>query len=336
MPIQNAVAKKADRLDKVIAGLFAEISRSAAQRYIEQGRVQVNGVAREASYRVNRGDAVQVDVPDAAPEVPQPEAIPLTVLYEDDDVIAINKPAGMVVHPAAGNATGTLVNALLAYSSDIAEVGDEQRPGIVHRLDKETSGILLAAKTAAAYRDLQAQFKTRTIQKIYLALCVGRVEPSRGLIKKPIARDPSHRQRMAVVAGGREATTDYVVQDYFETGESDRGSGEGGDEVDAHSPFLTPLMIPSNAVYSLLRIHPETGRTHQIRVHLASMGFPIVGDELYGATRRDALSRALAPRHMLHASELRFEQPSSRKAIKLYAAIPEDMTRVIAELGSEK
>ena len=326
MPIQTAIANTSDRLDKVIAGLFAEITRSAAQRYIEQGRVQVNGTAREARHKVGRGDVVTVDVPDAGPALPQPEAIPLVVLYEDDDVIAINKPAGMVVHPAAGNATGTLVNALLGYSAEIADVGDEQRPGIVHRLDKETSGVLLAAKTDAAYRNLQAQFKTRTIQKNYLALCVGRVEPERGLIKKPIARDPSHRQRMAVVAGGREAVTEYAVQEHFTSGEGGKRKGESEVEDPSHSSF--PL--PPTFAYSLLRIHPETGRTHQIRVHLASMGFPVVGDELYGATRHDALSRMLAPRHMLHASELKFEQPSSRKAIKLYASIPEDMARVIA------
>ena len=328
MPIQTAIASKSDRLDKIVAGLFAEITRSAAQRYIEQGRVLVNGAAHDARHRVSHGDVVTVDVPDAGPAVPQPEAIPLTVLYEDDDVIAINKSAGMVVHPAAGNATGTLVNALLAYSADIADVGDAQRPGIVHRLDKETSGVLLAAKTDAAYRNLQAQFKTRTIQKYYLALCVGRVEPERGIIKKTIGRDPSNRQRMAVVTGGREAVTEYAVQEYFTSGEGGRGNGEG----DAAPSSLSPFPIPPSSVYSLLRIHPETGRTHQIRVHLASMGFPVVGDELYGATRRDALSRILAPRHMLHASELKFEQPSSRKAIKLYASIPEDMARVIATL----
>jgi 23S rRNA pseudouridine1911/1915/1917 synthase len=315
MPTQTATTTKSDRLDKVVAALFAEISRSAAQRLIEQQRVQLNGAPRDASYRVNRGDAISVQMPEAEPALPQPEAIALNVLYEDEDVIAINKAAGMVVHPAAGNKSGTLVNAMLAYSPNISDVGDDHRPGIVHRLDKETSGILLVAKTDAAYKALQAQFKARTIKKTYVALCVGRVEPDRGLINKPIARDPSNRQRMAVVSGGREAVTEYAVQEVFKVAGS-------------HQPAnLQP------ATYSFVRIHPQTGRTHQIRVHFASIGFPLAGDALYGATRNDALSKTLTPRHMLHASELSFEQPSSRKAIKLYAPIPEDMSRVIAKLG---
>ena len=301
---QIATATKSDRLDKVVAALFTQISRSAAQRLIEQQRVQVNGFARDASFRVNRGDEISVQMPEPVAELPQPEAITLNVLYEDDDVIAINKAAGMVVHPAAGNHSGTLVNAMLAYSPTISEVGDDHRPGIVHRLDKETSGVLLVAKTDAAYKALQAQFKTRTIKKTYLALCVGRIEPPRGLINKPIARDPSNRQRMAVISGGREALTEYSAQEVWTS-------------------------------YSFVRIQPQTGRTHQIRVHFASIGFPLVGDALYGATRRDPLSKTLAPRHMLHASELSFEQPSSRKAINLYAPIPEDMSRVIAELGGD-
>jgi 23S rRNA pseudouridine1911/1915/1917 synthase len=298
----TATATKSDRLDKTVAALFPQISRSAAQRLIDQRRVQVNSHPRDASFRVNRGDLISIQLPEATSAAPQPEAIQLNVLYEDDDVIAINKSAGMVVHPAAGNPSGTLVNAMLAHAPDLLGVGDEHRPGIVHRLDKETSGILLVAKTDVAYKALQDQFKARTIKKTYLALCVGNVQPDRGRINKPIARDPSHRQRMAVVAGGREAVTDYAVQEVFGN-------------------------------YSLLRLHPQTGRTHQIRVHLASIGFPLVGDGLYGATKRDALSKRLTPRHMLHASELSFEQPSSRKAIKLYAPIPEDMSSVIAELA---
>ncbi len=329
MPTQTAPATKSDRLDKVVASLFASISRSAAQRLIEQQRVQVNGAPRDASYRVNRGDAISVQMPDAEPALPQPEAIQLNVLYEDDDVIAINKPAGMVVHPAAGNRSGTLVNAMLAYSPTISDVGDDARPGIVHRLDKETSGVLLVAKTDAAYRALQAQFKARTIKKTYVALCVGRVEPDRGLINKPIARDPSNRQRMAVVSGGREALTEYAVQEVFKV---------TGNRLQVAGSQQPANLQPANlqpATYSFVRIYPQTGRTHQIRVHFASIGFPLVGDALYGATRNNALSKTLTPRHMLHASELSFEQPSSRKAIKLYAPIPEDMARVIAELGGD-
>lgn len=165
MTNQTATTTKSDRLDKSVAALFAEISRSAAQRLIDEERVQVNGAPRDASFRVNRGDLISVQLPDAEPALPQPESIALNVLYEDEDVIAINKPAGIVVHPAAGNRSGTIVNAMLAYSPHLSDVGDEHRPGIVHRLDKETSGVLLVAKTDTAYKALQAQFKARAIKK---------------------------------------------------------------------------------------------------------------------------------------------------------------------------
>jgi len=314
---RNATAQKSDRLDKSLAVLFPELSRSAAQRLIDQQMVTVNGEWKAASTRIQRGDALRVQWPEEAPELPQPEKIKIDVLYEDDDVIAINKRAGMVVHPAAGNSGGTVVNAMLAYAPDISDVGDEKRPGIVHRLDKETSGVMLVAKTNAAYQALQAQFKARTIKKTYLALCVGRVQPIHGRINKPIARDPSDRQRMAIVQGGREAMTEYWVSETF--------------EVQADLEIMG-ASVGKGSVYSLLRILPATGRTHQIRVHLASIGFPVVGDGVYGATRRDALSKAITPRHLLHASELHFELPSSGHPLRLYAPLPADMQEVIAGL----
>jgi 23S rRNA pseudouridine1911/1915/1917 synthase len=301
MPLHRLTARKAGRLDKTVAALLPALSRSAAQKLIHAGAVRVNGVARDASHAVAAGDAIEADVPDAVASTPQPEALPLPILYEDADVIAVDKPAGLVVHPGAGNNSGTLVNAVLSHAPQVADVGDEHRPGIVHRLDKETSGVLLVAKTDAAYRALQEQFRLRQTTKTYLALCIGDVQPGRGTIDKPIARDPAHRQRMAVVAGGREAVSEFVV---------------------------TERVRIDGRAYSLLRVLPQTGRTHQIRVHLASIGFPIVGDLLYGA-KRDPLSQQIAPRHLLHASELRFRLPSSGTEKALYAPLPADFRAVM-------
>lgn len=309
---RTLVVEKANRLDKALVTLLPELSRSAAQKIIDQGRVRVNGVQRDASHRVLPRDTVVVSLPDAVPTEPQPQSIALEVLYEDSDVIAINKAAGMVVHPAIGNAQGTVVNAVLAHAPDVAGVGDADRPGIVHRLDKETSGVLLIAKTDAAHRALQLQFKQRAIKKTYLALCVGALEPARATIRKPIARDPGNRKRMAVVANGRDAVTSYIVTEMFEK------------RIDQ-----------STARYSLVRAHPLTGRTHQLRVHFASVGAPVVGDVLYGA-RKDPLTRLLTPRQLLHASEIVFNAPSDGQPIKLHAPMPEDMRRVmdnLAEVG---
>lgn len=294
----HLVVRKANRLDKSIAVLLPDASRSAAQRWIDSGAVRVNGALRNsANDSVAPGDVIDIEAPDAAPAAPHAEALPLAVLYKDADVVAIDKAAGMVVHPGAGNAAGTLVNAMLAHAPEIAKVGDETRPGIVHRLDKETSGVLLVAKTDAAFRALQEQFKRREIRKTYLAVCIGEVQPLRGAIDKPIARDPSNRQRMAVLSGGREAVTEFVA---------------------------TERIAIEGRAYTLVRAHPHTGRTHQLRVHLASIGFPIVGDLLYGAGR-DPLSKRIAPRHLLHASEIRFRLPSTGAEMALYAPLPEDM-----------
>ena len=299
---QHLVVRKANRLDKCIAALLPDASRSAAQRWIDAGAVRVNGVLRNtASDTVAPGDVIDIEAPDATPAAPQAEALPLAVLYEDADVVAIDKAAGMVVHPGAGNAAGTLVNAMLAHAPEVAEVGDETRPGIVHRLDKETSGVLLVAKTDAAYRALQEQFQRREIRKTYLAVCIGEVQPLRGVIDRPIARDPSNRQRMAVLSGGREAVTEFVA---------------------------TERITIDGRAYTLVRAHPHTGRTHQLRVHLASIGFPIVGDLLYGAGR-DPLSKRIAPRHLLHASEIRFRLPATGAEMALYAPLPDDMRQVL-------
>lgn len=311
MDTRTVIVKKANRLDKALAALLPELSRSAAQRLIDGGRVQVNGALRDASHRVRPNDALIVQMPEAMPATPQPEAIALDVLYEDADVIAINKPAGMVAHPGAGNANGTVVNAVLAYAPEVAGVGSDERPGIVHRLDKETSGVLLIAKHDAALRALQAQFKTRAIKKSYVMVCVGEVTPARGLIRKPIARDPGNRKRMAVVATGRDAITQYAVREVFTVNDGNTARR-----------------------YSYVKANLLTGRTHQLRVHFASLGFPIAGDAVYGA-RKDPLTRQLAPRQLLHSSELIFTSPSTGEEIKLHAPLPEDFRRALDELAGD-
>lgn len=309
MDTRTVIVKKANRLDKALTALLPELSRSAAQKLIDQGRVNVNGAPRDASHRVKPNDAIEVRMPEATPASPQPEAIALDILYEDGDVIAINKPAGMVAHPGAGNAQGTVVNAVLSYAPEIAGVGSHERPGMVHRLDKETSGVLLIAKHDAALRALQAQFKTRAIRKTYVMLCVGDVKPALGLIRKPIARDPGNRKRMAVVSTGRDAVTQYAVREVF-------------------------TVKDGNAIrhYSYVKANLLTGRTHQLRVHFASIGFPIVGDAVYGA-RKDPLTKQLSPRQLLHAGELSFTSPATGAEVKLHAPLPEDIRRVINELA---
>lgn len=301
MPEHRLSVKRANRLDKAISTLLPSISRSAAQRLIDAGLVRVNGALKDAAYFVSPGDVINVAEPEPVAATPQPEALPIDVIYEDADLVVVNKAAGWVVHPGAGNAAGTLVNAMLAHAPEIAAVGDETRPGIVHRLDKETSGVLMIAKTEAAYRMLQAQFKARQIQKTYLAVCIGTVLPLRGTINKPIARDPGNRQRMAVLAGGREAVTEFAVTEHIRI---------------------------AGRPYSFVRLSPRTGRTHQLRVHMTSIGFPIVGDLLYGA-KRDPFSVSIAPRHLLHASELRVALPATGEPQRFYAPMPDDMRAIL-------
>jgi 23S rRNA pseudouridine1911/1915/1917 synthase len=226
-----------------------------------------------------------------------PEPVVLDILYEDEDLLVVDKPAGMVVHPAAGHEAGTLVNALLgAYPT--LEAGDEGRPGIVHRLDRDTSGLIVVAKTTRALEHLRGQFKGRQVHKTYLALVHGHPPTAEGVIEAPVGRDPHHRQRMAVLPGGRPARTVF------------RRLAELGD-------------------YSLLSLQPETGRTHQIRVHLAWLGVPVVGDRIYGR-RRDDLG---APRQLLHAWRLSFERPGGRGTVDLAAPLPADIQDVLSRLG---
>jgi 23S rRNA pseudouridine1911/1915/1917 synthase len=298
------VEQGGERLDRWLAAALPDYSRTEIQRWIKEGHVIVDGALPKVSYRVRPGDEITIQIPPPLPAVAQPESIPLDILYEDDHLLVINKPAGMVVHPAPGRVhrTGTLVNAVLAHVPNLA-VGGEQRPGIVHRLDKDTSGVILVAKNDAALRDLQAQFKARTVEKVYLALVEGELPTAHGRIEAPIGRDPRHRQRMAVVTEqkGRPAVTDFRVRERF----SD---------------------------YTLIEAHPRTGRTHQIRIHLASIGHPVVGDPLYGRKH----SRLHCPRQFLHALKIGVRLPGSGMWAEFTAPLPADLEEVLERLRQER
>lgn len=292
-----------ERLDKWLAVQLPDRSRAEIQRWIEAGLVTRAGRQLKASYRLADGDAVDVLIPPAENYDAEPEDIPLDALYEDDDVLVINKPAGMVVHPAAGNWHGTLVNAVLFHAPNLEGVGGAHRPGIVHRLDKDTSGVILVAKNDAAHRKLQAQFKNREVEKMYLALVYGGLEPGRGEINAAVGRDPRDRKRMGVVAAsrGRPATTRYET-------------------VSVHRIPTTGERL------TLLACRPLTGRTHQIRVHLAHIHHPIVGDEVYGPRRKLPFA---CPRQFLHAERLRFRLPSTGDIVEFSAPLPADLQAVL-------
>jgi 23S rRNA pseudouridine1911/1915/1917 synthase len=304
------------RLDRWLAGQLPENSRSEIQRWIKEGAVSVNGLPARAAQRLGPGDAIAVRVQHAAPakEI-QPESLPLAVLYEDADVLVVDKPAGMVVHPAPGHESGTLVNAVLHLCPNLPGVGGERRPGIVHRLDKDTSGVMIVAKHDQALRFLQAQFKARQVHKEYLALVEGKLSPFNGTIVAPIGRHPVDRKRQAVLLegatkGARSAITDYQVEAVYTVPiANDQGRGS----------------------FSLVRAHPVTGRTHQIRVHLAWRGHPIVGDPLYGLRR----PRLRIPRLFLHAAQLTLCLPSSSERRTFAAPLPADLQTVLDDLTAD-
>ncbi len=276
------------RLDHLLQARLARFSRSRLQEWMRAGRVLVNGTAQKPSYSVRAGDVVDVEPADLSPLDASPEAIPLSVLYEDDDLVAIDKPAGMVVHSGAGVRSGTLVNALLGRFQSLSSVGGAMRPGIVHRLDRFTSGVVLVAKNDAAHRRLSEQFAARKVEKTYLTLVHGIVKLDRGKIDKPIARDPVRRVRMTTrLANGRQAWSEYRVLRRFEK-------------------------------FTLLEVRIGTGRTHQIRVHLSSIGHPVAGDRLYGAP-------AGADRYFLHAHRIRFAQPSTGEPIEIVSPLPAEL-----------
>ncbi len=284
------------RVDAFVASRLGALSRSAAQRLIDEGQVRLNGRVCRRSERVTVGDRIEVRVPPPRPSDVAAEALPVDIVYEDDDLLVVNKPAGMAVHPSPGHAGGTLVNAVLYHRPDIAGVGGVVRPGIVHRLDKDTSGLVIVAKHDVAHRHLAHQLKDRAVEKTYLALVRGYPEPAQAVIDAPIGRDGRHRQRMAVVPGGRVARTGYTVREWF---------GEGA---------------------ALVEAHPETGRTHQIRVHFAVIGHAILGDRVYGE------ASGLIGRQALHAWRLRFRSPTTGETIAVEALLPEDFAGALRSL----
>jgi len=289
------------RLDQALHEEFPSYSRARLQDWIKQGRVLVNGAPERPSRVLRLGDRIDVEPAELQPLAAVPEAIPLDVLYEDPAFVAIDKPAGMIVHAGAGVHAGTLVNALLARFESLSALGGDLRPGIVHRLDRFTSGVILVAKNDAAHRALAAQFAGRQIEKTYLALVHGSVKAERGRIEKPIARDPRHRTRMtARLEHGRAAWSEYRVLRRF-----------------AH--------------FTLLEVRIGTGRTHQIRVHLASIGHPVAGDRLYGAPAR---MEGLPPRDrfFLHAHRIRFAHPFTGQPLENESPLPGDLTSWMEQL----
>jgi 23S rRNA pseudouridine1911/1915/1917 synthase len=292
------------RLDLLVASRL-DLSRTQAATLIANRAVMVNGGFERASYRAVRGDRVSVDVPAPAARAIVAEQIPVDVVFEDDELVVVNKAAGMVVHPAPGNWTGTLVNALMGRGNELAESGDSDRAGIVHRLDKDTSGLLLVAKTDRAHRVLSRAIADRRVVRRYAALIWGHLDGDRVTVDRPIARDPRDRKRMAIVNTGRSAKTDFLRLARFDAGD-------------------------------LLRAHLHTGRTHQIRVHLASVGHPVVGDDTYGGGGGRRLVALPARRHFLHAAWLRFRHPASGASMDLRAPLPEDLKRSLAAAANDR
>lgn len=304
-----------ERLDRWLAGQLPDQSRSAIQRWIADALVLVDGQAAKASQKVEPGQQITLALPAAIETALRAEEIPLSIVYEDDDLLVVDKPAGLVVHPAPGHSGGTLVNAILHHCPEIAGVGGEKRPGIVHRLDKETSGLIVVAKNDQAHRFLQRQFAARTIHKEYLALLEGRIDPVRGRIAAPIGRHPVERKRQAVLpvdaqtgeSTGREAITDYETVGIY----------------------YTRLVSGVLAHFTLVQATLHTGRTHQIRVHFAWMKHPVVGDTLYGYKRQ----RIELGRHFLHAHRLRFSLPSGEER-EFVAPLPPTLQSLLDKMDS--
>ena len=296
------------RLDTYLASQFEGWSRARLQRLIENEDVLVNSKPSKPSYKLREHDEIEVELIAPVADVFPPENIPIEIVYEDETLVVVNKPAGLVVHPAAGTPSGTLTNALAYHFQQLP--GANVRPGIVHRLDRDTSGLLVVAKTEAALENLSDQFRDRTVFKSYVALVHGRVALATGKIDQPLARDPSNRTRMAVVRSGRTALTLYRVRRGFDR-------------------------------FTLLDVELKTGRTHQIRVHLAWMKHPVVGDETYGAGRdntiQDPQLRARIRnlnRHFLHAEKLAFTHPRTQKHVEFEAPLPYELSDLLAWVGS--
>jgi 23S rRNA pseudouridine1911/1915/1917 synthase len=284
-----------ERLDVFVVRSLPELSRARVQRLIADAAITVDGRAARPALKLEPGQHVRVDIPPPQPAQAHPESIPLDIIYEDADILVVNKPAGMTVHPAPGHSSSTLVNAILAHCDDLSGIGGVARPGIVHRLDRDTSGVILVAKNDSAHNALARQLKDRTVEKTYVALVEGTPQPPEGVIDAPIARDPRNRQRMAIVENGRDAITRYRVIERFDGA-------------------------------SLVEALPKTGRTHQIRVHLAAIGHPIIGDKLYGR------ASTLVPRQFLHAQRIAFAHPSSGEQMELEAPLAPDLQAALDRL----
>ncbi len=289
------VEEASRRLDQFLVEQGLSPSRSHIQRLVREGWITVNGQPAKTSTPLKPGDLVRAEIPPPEPAALQPEESPLHVVFQDEDVAVIDKPAGIAVHPGAGVTAGTLANVLLFYWPDMASAGNSLRPGIVHRLDKDTSGLMVVAKNEGSYLALSGQIKDRKLYKEYLALVNGELKPARGKIEAPIGRDPRDRKRMAVVDNGRPATTEYHVLEHLKG-------------------------------YTLVLVHTITGRTHQIRVHMAAIGHPLAGDAMYGRKPH------LLGRHFLHATKLGFELPGSGEYREFESPLPPDLEAVLADL----
>ncbi|HUE95101.1 MAG TPA: RluA family pseudouridine synthase [Longimicrobiaceae bacterium] len=304
--VELVVDEPGDRLDSYLADRL-ELSRSRLEQLIASGEITIDGVVPKKRYRPRPGDRIRVRVPPPEPADAAPEDIPLDIVYEDEDLLVLNKPAGLVVHPAPGHRSGTLVNALLHHVGDLSGIGGVLRPGIVHRLDRATSGLMIVAKNDRAHERLSDALKRRKIRRRYLAAAWGHLAEDAITVDGPIARHPTERKKMGVVEGGRRALTHFRRLERWRAAD-------------------------------LLSAELETGRTHQIRVHLQHIGHPVVGDELYGAGRERGISGAdrgwaaslarRTPRQFLHATELRFEHPRTREPMHFEAPLPADLQAV--------
>lgn len=292
------------RLDVYVAER-ENLTRSASAKLIESGMVTVNGSAVSKNYRLREGDEVITEIPEPEPDRAEPENIPLNIVYEDSDLLVVNKPKGMVVHPAAGNPSGTLVNALLYHCGDsLSGINGVIRPGIVHRIDKDTSGLLVVAKNDASHVSLASQISSHTFDRFYEAICVGHLKESAGRIDKPIGRHPTDRKKMAIVKDGREAATNFEVLSQL----------DGADHI---------------------KLRLETGRTHQIRVHLSSLGHPLLGDTVYGGgkTRFETVHASLLNGQCLHARTISFIHPATGKKMHFESDLPDYFSKVLRLLG---
>lgn len=289
---QFSVVKSGNRLDKYVSEVCPEISRTRAQKLIDDGHVTINRKLMSASYRTNIGDLLQIEIPPDTPSHLAPEDIDVNILYEDEDVIVVDKPAGLTVHPSPTQHSHTLINAILPHL--VGSIVDFERPGIVHRLDKDTSGVMVIARNPTAHGKLADQFKRHSVKKVYIALVKGRLMPEQGIIEAPIGRDTGDRKKMAITgeSRGKKALTRYRVIRYVDS-------------------------------FSLLEVMPQTGRTHQIRVHLAAIGFPVVGDAIYG------VKSLLLSRQFLHAHKLGFEHPTTGKYMEFISPLPMDLAQAL-------